>query len=145
MCPTLSLTYVTGVARANGSRLQARFCSLPRCDRGPVPARVAARKAAASKVLGVLEEEEARDVTAVDLDDVMTRFQNLEGKRYSPGSLNTYLSRVKSMVEDFKRFRANPLGFKPSVEARGYANPRVRREGRRCRRPKHGRTSSGQW
>lgn len=86
-------------------------------------ATVAARKAAAGKVLGILSEEEARDVTNLNLDDVMVRFQNLEGKNYTPGSLSTYLSRVKSAVEDFTTYLENPLAFRPSVQVREKRKP----------------------
>lgn len=77
-----------------------------------------ARRAAASKVLGILSDHEAQDVIALDLNDVMTRFQNLEGKGYTPGSLNTYRGRVKSAVDDFESYLKNPLGFKPNVRRR---------------------------
>jgi len=79
---------------------------------------VSARKASAGKVLGILSDEEAADVTKLDLDDVMARFQNLEGKKYTPGSLNTYLSRVRSAVEDFESYLKNPMAFRPSVQSR---------------------------
>lgn len=81
-------------------------------------ATVAARKAAAGKVFSILSDEEAHDVTKLNLDDVMVRFQNLEGKGYTPASLLTYLGRVKSAVDDFKTYLENPLGFRPSVHTR---------------------------
>jgi hypothetical protein len=81
-------------------------------------ATVAARKAAAAKVLSILSEDEAADVTRLNLDDVMRRFSNLQGRSYSPGSLSTYLSRLKSAVEDFSNYLENPLGFKPSAQPR---------------------------
>jgi hypothetical protein len=77
-----------------------------------------ARKAALSKVLGVLSEEEAQDVTNLDLEDVMTRFTHLEGASYTPESLTTYKSRVKSALEDFNSYLGNPLGFRPSLNMR---------------------------
>jgi len=86
-------------------------------------ATIAARKAAAGKVLGILSEEEAEDVTKLNLDDVMARFHNLEGKSYTPASLTTYLSRLKSAVEDFETYLENPLGFRPSVQAREKRKP----------------------
>tara|TARA_R110000868_G_scaffold111476_2_gene301006 strand:- start:3948 stop:4505 length:558 start_codon:yes stop_codon:yes gene_type:complete len=81
-------------------------------------ATVASRKAAASKLLGILPAEEANDVTRLDLDEVMTRFQNLEGKNYTPGSLTTYLSRARGAIDDFNAYLENPLGFRPSVQSR---------------------------
>lgn len=76
------------------------------------------RKAAAGKVFGILSEEEADDVTQLDLDEVMRRFQNLKGQKYTPGSLNTYLSRLRSGVDDFKSYLENPLAFRPSAQTR---------------------------
>ena len=101
-----------------------------------------ARRAAASKVLGILSDKEAQDVTLLDLDDVMARFQNLEGKGYKPGSLNTYRGRVKSAVDDFDSYLKNPLGFKPNVRRR----ERRTSEGQNPRtndRPKENRPPTG--
>lgn len=77
-----------------------------------------ARKAAANKLLGVISDEEALDVTRINLDDVMSRFQNLEGRNYTPGSLTTYQSRAKAALDDFESYLQNPLGFRPNIQAR---------------------------
>lgn len=77
-----------------------------------------ARKAALGKVLGILPAEEADDVTKIDLDDVMIRFSNLQGRDYTPGSMTTYKSRVKAALDDFEAYLSNPLGFRPSVNRR---------------------------
>ena len=77
-----------------------------------------ARKAAASKILSVLSEDEAQDVTVIDLDDAVTRFSNLHGKKYTPQSLVTYKSRLRSALDDFEAYLVNPLGFRPSLQRR---------------------------
>lgn len=77
-----------------------------------------ARKAAASKVFGILSEDEAQDVTLLNVDDVMRRFTNLEGRSYTPGSLTTYLSRVRSALDDFKLYLDKPLNFRPGIQPR---------------------------
>jgi hypothetical protein len=77
-----------------------------------------ARKAALSKVLGILSNEEAEDITEIDLDGLMIRFSNLQGKDYTPGSMNTYKSRVKAAIDDFEAYLSNPLGFRPSINRR---------------------------
>ena len=82
------------------------------------PATVEARKASANKVLGILDEREAQDVTALDLDAVIERFGNLRGKNYTPDSLRSYKSRTKSAIDDFARYLENPLAFKPGVQRR---------------------------
>lgn len=81
-------------------------------------ATVASKKASAGKVLGILGPDEAADVTKIDMDDVMRRFQTLEGKKYTPGSLNTYQSRTKSVIEDFENYLRNPMGFRPNSQSR---------------------------
>lgn len=73
---------------------------------------VSARKAAVSRILGILDESEAADVTDLDLEAVMHRFANLEGDQYTPDSLTTYKSRTKSAIDDFVRYLENPMGFK---------------------------------
>lgn len=79
---------------------------------------VQARKAAVSKILGLLKCSEAKDVTVIDLDQVAERFGRLHGKDYAPASLAAYKSRLKSAVEDFKFYLANPLDFYLSVPPR---------------------------
>lgn len=88
-------------------------------DKGLLKANTAAsRKATASKVLSCLSPEELEDVSALDLDDVMSRFHNLEGQKYTPDSINTYKSRLKSTLEDFGSYLDNPMGFRPAVQSR---------------------------
>jgi hypothetical protein len=81
-------------------------------------ATAAARKAALGKVLGILPAEEAEDVTNIDLDDVMLRFSNLEGRGYTPASMMTYKSRARAAIDDFESYLTNPLGFRPSLSRR---------------------------
>lgn len=87
-----------------------------------------ARKAAANKVLGILSADEAQDVTVLDLDTLMRRFTNLEGRSYTPGSLTTYLSRLRSALDDFKLYLDNPLNFRPGVQPRERRHSEVRKE-----------------
>ena len=82
------------------------------------PATARARKAAVGRVLSVLDASEAGDVTNIDLDHVMTRFGHLHGKDFTPQSLMTYKSRVRSALDDFASYVENPLGFKPNIQAR---------------------------
>lgn len=88
-------------------------------SKGLMPqATVQARRAATSKILAVLEPAEAGDVTAIDIDHVMTRFHNLEGKKYTPGSLATYRSRLISTIDDFRSYLENPISYRPNNQAR---------------------------
>jgi hypothetical protein len=81
-------------------------------------ATVQARKAAASTMLGILEKPESDDVTAIDLDDLAARYSRLHGKRYNPQSLNTYKGRLRSAIDDFTSYLANPMAFRPALQSR---------------------------
>lgn len=83
-------------------------------SKGLIPLNTAqARKAVANKVLAALEDDELSDITALDIDDVMLRFTNKFGKRYTPESARTYRSRFETSVADFKAYCDNPVGFRP--------------------------------
>jgi hypothetical protein len=82
------------------------------------PATARARKASLNAVLGILDDKEAQDVTVINLDEVMKRFGHLQGKDYTPKSLTTYKSRVRSALDDFASYVENPLAFKPTVQTR---------------------------
>lgn len=73
------------------------------------------RKASVNGVLGILSEEEADDVSTLDLDELMHRFSNLQGSKFTPESLQTYKSRVKASIEDFLRYLDNPLTFRANT------------------------------
>ena len=84
------------------------------------PPTAEARKAAVNQVLGILGDDEASDVSKLDLDSLLRRFQNLHGKRYTPDSLKTYRARVKNSIEEFLRYLQNPMDFQPKLTmARG--------------------------
>ena len=76
---------------------------------------VAARKAAANKMLAVLDESEAADLRLVSLEEVTDRFYNLNKNDFTPDSLSTYKSRLKSAVEDFIKHTESPASFKPQT------------------------------
>jgi hypothetical protein len=74
---------------------------------------VAARKAAANKMLSVLDEAESVDLRKINIEQVATQFFNLHGKDFTPDSMTTYKSRLKSGIEDFIKYTTNPASFKP--------------------------------
>jgi hypothetical protein len=93
-------------------------------EKGLMPSATAAsRKASANKMLAVLSEEETRDVTVLNMDDVALRFHNKNGQQYTPGSIQTYKSRVGSAIDDFSAYLENPLGFRSSSKARQRQRP----------------------
>ena len=87
--------------------------------KGLIPAATArARKASTKQVLAMLNEEEASDVLALDLDLLMHRFSTKFGQKYTPTSLRDYGSRLRSSIEDFRSYTENPLGFRIPGRAR---------------------------
>lgn len=70
------------------------------------------RKAAANKVLTILDPTELMDLRTVDIDRTFDRFQNLQGLNYTPDSLQIYLSRAKSAVGEFISWVDNPSAYK---------------------------------
>ncbi len=86
------------------------------------------RKAAVTKVLGILDEVEATDITSLDIEDVMSRFQRLHGRDYTPTSLTSYKSRLKSSLDDFLSYLSNPLAFRPNAQGRARARGRQAKE-----------------
>jgi hypothetical protein len=93
--------------------------------KGMIPANTAsARKAAVNKVLSMLNDEEAQDVTSIDVDETIRRFGNRYRSEYTPESLQSYASRLRSSVDDFKRHCDDPLNFKPGMTKRILRKPR---------------------
>jgi hypothetical protein len=76
------------------------------------PSTADSRKASVNKVLGILSDEEAQDLSTIDLDEITRRFANLHGQGYTADSLRTYKSRTKSSIDDFLRYVENPMAFK---------------------------------
>jgi hypothetical protein len=82
------------------------------------PQTAAARKASVSSFLSILDADEARDVTILDLDLVTTKFLNLRGKDFKQDSVKVYKSRVENSIRDFVAYKNDPLGFKPNIGQR---------------------------
>lgn len=84
-------------------------------DKGLAPANtISSRKASSNKVLSALGEDETADVTLVDVDDAIRRFGVKHGQEYSPDSLQSYKSRLRTALDDFKAYCDNPVGFRPA-------------------------------
>ena len=79
---------------------------------------VVSRRAACNKILSILTPEEAADLRSINVDDVAHRFNNLEGKKYTPKSLQVYKSRLNASLDDFFRYRENPANFTTGTKSR---------------------------
>lgn len=85
-------------------------------------ATASARRTAAAKVLAVLSEDEASNILLHNIDHLMERFENLNPHQYTPDSLQTYRSRLKTALEDFRAYSDNPVSFRPSGKNRSRKN-----------------------
>jgi hypothetical protein len=83
-------------------------------DKGLMNANTAATLGAATRqVLGVIDDWKTRDVRALDVEDVLRRFQNKRSKDFKPQSLSTYKSRFTQAVRLFLAYTDDPGGWKP--------------------------------
>ena len=83
----------------------------------------AGHKAAAKKVLSIEGDLDKVDVRHLDLDTLFQRFENLHKDEFTPGSLQTYRSRVRQAISWFLTWSANPSGWKPPVGVTRTARP----------------------
>jgi hypothetical protein len=87
-------------------------------DKGLMEANTAAsQKTAVQKVIGMDGDLAEIDVAALDLEQQLRRFGTKFKSEFTPGSLNTYGSRVRSAVANFLAWNQDPAGWKPSRRA----------------------------
>jgi hypothetical protein len=94
------------------------------------PAAASSRRAAVGKIFAVLTQDERGDVFAVDIDSTINRFVNLHGKKYTPGSVQAYASRLRASIDDFRRYVEDPVNFKISGSS-GAKNGKVAPQGQK--------------
>jgi len=74
------------------------------------------RKKAVRIVLGILDDDEAADLSKVDLEDVINRHRNLATGKIMPNTLTAYESRTRTSVKDFIEYIKNPSKWKPGQQ-----------------------------
>src|ERR1700674_1640022 len=81
-------------------------------------------RAACVQVLGVLDDPDQADVASLDVDDLLTRFQNLRKQRFKPQVLEAYKRRFRSAVKSYKDYLDNPGAWKPENQDRSASSHR---------------------
>lgn len=76
------------------------------------------RKAAVNTLLSILSPDEAADLRSLNLDDLVLRFMNIKGNEFKPESVRVYKSRLTSVLDDYGRYKKDPLGFRPRIAPR---------------------------
>lgn len=92
------------------------------------PNSAAAQKTAVQKVLGMDGDLSQIDVATLDVDEQLRRFEIKFKSKFTPGSLNTYGSRIRSAVSNFLAWSEDPASWKPSRRA-----PRASADGKKVR------------
>ena len=77
-----------------------------------------ARKDASKIILGILDDNEAADLSKVDLENVIHRHRNIAASRIMPSTLAAYESRTRTAVRDFLEYVKTPSAWKPSTQQR---------------------------
>jgi hypothetical protein len=75
-------------------------------------------RAACVQVLGVVENPEQIEISSLDVEDLLTRFQNLRKQRFKPQVLETYKRRFRNAVKSYKEYLGNPGTWKPASQER---------------------------
>lgn len=97
-------------------------------DKGLMPAATAQALAVATRnVVGVLSDDEKRDLSRLEIDAVIKRFTNKRAKDFNPTSLKEYGRRIKRAVELYLAWREDPANF--SIKTRATSAPRRKDKG----------------
>jgi hypothetical protein len=89
-------------------------------------------RSACSRVFEVLGDDwEQADVSNLDIEDLLLRFQNLRKKEFVPQVLETYKQRFRKAVASYFEYLENPGAWRPSAQEKPVATHRGGRS------PKH--------
>jgi hypothetical protein len=75
-------------------------------------------RAACSQVLGVLDDWQTADIRKIDVEDLLTRFQNLRKKQFKPQVLETYKRRFRQAISSYSSYLEDPGAWKPTTRKR---------------------------
>jgi hypothetical protein len=88
-------------------------------DRGLMNKNTAgALRIACSEVLGIDPDWETKELSTLDVEAHLTRFQNLRAKNYKPESLNVYKARFRRALSQFLDYTKDPAAWKPGGQDR---------------------------
>jgi hypothetical protein len=82
-------------------------------------------RAACVQVLG--DNPEQLDISNLDIEDLLTRFQNLRKQNFKPQVLEAYKRRFRNAVKSYKEYLDNPGTWRPANQERSGASERRRR------------------
>jgi hypothetical protein len=71
-----------------------------------------------NQVFELLDQDEAQDLSRLNIDEIFERFKNKRAKDFTPDSLKTYRSRVSNAVKEFLEYTRDPEHWRPSLARR---------------------------
>jgi len=74
-----------------------------------------ALSAAAKRVISIDEDWESKDVSKINPDEHIGRFNNLSSREFKPESLQAYARRFKQALSLFIEYQRDPANWKPSA------------------------------
>ncbi len=77
-----------------------------------------AYKTACGVILNILDNDEAADLSKVDLERIILRHRNLAAGKIPPKTLKTYEIRVRAALSNFIEYNKDPSSWKPAVKQR---------------------------
>jgi hypothetical protein len=82
-------------------------------------------RSACTRVLAVLGDDwEETDISRLDVESLLIRFQNLEKKDFKPQVLEVYKQRFRKAVASYLEYLRDPGGWKPATQERPAASQR---------------------
>jgi len=82
-------------------------------------------RSACARVLEVLGDGwEQTDITDLNVDDILLRFQNLKKKDFVPQVLEAYKHRFRKAITSYFEYLGNPGGWKPGAQEKPSASQR---------------------
>ncbi len=94
-------------------------------------------KAACKEVLKIYEDWQTRDISQIDVEETVQRFQNLRKKDFQPRSLEVYKARFRRAVASYLKYLDNPSSWKPGTRERAG----VSKNGGMIKQPRVGKES----
>jgi hypothetical protein len=77
-----------------------------------------ALRAACSQVLAVVDDWETEDLSGLDVEGTLKRFENLRKKDFKPQTLETYKRRFRQALQSFLSYHDDPGNWKPPSQER---------------------------
>jgi hypothetical protein len=76
------------------------------------------RKKACNTILSILDETEVKDLSKLDVEDVIKRHSILTAGQYNPATLTGYHGHLRGAIQDFIEYAPNPPAWRPKKQER---------------------------